>query len=126
MLSDILLWLLIVAFIAACVIAFIVAPIMIRRDNKKRIQEIDRDGEEPEAEPTSVDAVVVDKRIDEGYVGGNKLPNYTAVFILAFKTENGEIKEFSVAEEIYCRCYKKQKGTLVTLNGNFFDFGDGE
>ena len=75
---------------------------------------------------TEIGATVIDKRIDEGYVGGSKLPHYATVFVLAFETENGEVKEFSVPEEIYCRSYKKQKGTLVLSNGRFFDFGDGE
>ena len=121
--GEIIAKLIVILVFVGLIVWFIVAAVLHHKEQKAKLSELD---EQFESDPVAVNATIVDKRIDEGYVGGSKLPNYTALFILAFKTENGETKEFSVPEEIYCRCYKKQTGTLVTLNGNFFDFGDGE
>lgn len=46
-------------------------------------------------------------------------------FILKFETEQGE-EEYSVPQELFERCEEGTKGTLATVNGNFFDFVEDE
>ena len=66
------------------------------------------------------------KRIEEGYAGSIKAPEYKLNFIVTFLTDRGETKEFSVSEETYSRLSEHQTGMLITVDGGFFDFGDGE
>ena len=47
-------------------------------------------------------------------------------FYVTFKTENDEEIEYPVRQEIWEGIAEYQEGTLVLVNGNFFDFGDGQ
>lgn len=66
----------------------------------------------------AVGARLVDRRTDAR--------RYELHYVLTFLTDDGEIKEFTVAEEVFLRYTTDQIGTLVTIDGEFFDFGDGE
>ena len=77
---------------------------------------------EPEAYP----ARVVDMRVVVGNVGGNKRPKTGASFLVTFLTDDGERTEYSVPEDLYVTLEMDQAGTLVILNGGFFDFGSGD
>ena len=70
-------------------------------------------------------ARVIFKAINETKMG-TKLPNYKMNFVVTFLTDDGDTVEFCVNEDIYNRVYVDQVGDLVTINGTFFDFGDGE
>ena len=48
------------------------------------------------------------------------------VFFVSFLTDDGETREYRVTKEIYERCEIYQTGDLVTYDGIFFDFGEGE
>ena len=50
----------------------------------------------------------------------------TVVYYVTFLTDDGEAKEYAVSEEMYQKCTPNATGMLVTVDGNFFDFGDGE
>ena len=50
----------------------------------------------------------------------------TVVYYVTFLTDDGETKEYTVSEEMYQKCTPNATGTLVTVDGKFFDFGDGE
>ena len=76
-------------------------------------------------EPVLVGARVIFKAINETKMG-TKLPNYKMNFVVTFLTDDGDTVEFCVNEDIYNRVYVDQVGDLVTINGTFFDFGDGE
>ena len=47
-------------------------------------------------------------------------------FKAMFMTDDGEKVELIVPQEIYEELYESQAGDLVTVNGNYFYFGDGE
>ncbi len=77
---------------------------------------------EPEAYP----ARVVDMRVVTGNVGGIKRPKTGVSFLVTFLTDDGNRAEYPVPEELYVTLDLDQTGTLVILNGGFFDFGAGE
>ena len=77
---------------------------------------------EPEAYP----ARVVDMRVVIGNVGGNKRPKTGTSFLVTFLTDDGERTEYPVPEELYVTLEIDRTGTLVILNGGFFDFGAGD
>ena len=77
---------------------------------------------EPEAYP----ARIVDMRVVTGNVGGNKRPKTGVSFLVTFLTDDGKRTEYPVPEELYVTLDIDQTGTLVILNGGFFDFGAGD
>ena len=92
-------------------------------------------GEDPDAdpdeswtppEPEAYPARVVDMRVVIGNVGGNKRPKTGTSFLVTFLTDDGERTEYPVPEELYVTLDVDQTGTLVILNGGFFDFGAGD
>ena len=52
-----------------------------------------------------------------------QVDEYYATFLLL---ETGEKKEYKIPEELFYTLTEGEEGTLVTVNGNFFDFGSGE
>lgn len=77
---------------------------------------------EPEAYP----ARIVDMRVVTGNVGSNKRPRTDVSFLVTFLTDDGKRAEYPVPEELYVTLDLDQTGTLVLLNGGFFDFGTGD
>ena len=77
-------------------------------------------------EPEAFPARVVDMRVVTGNVGGNKRPKTGVSFLVTFLTDGGERTEYPVPEELYVTLDIDQTGTLVILNGGFFDFGAGD
>ena len=71
-------------------------------------------------------AIVLEKRKDFYYVSNLNIPKSQEDFFATFLIENKEKREFQIREDIYERIEQGQQGTLITVNGNFFDFGDGE
>ena len=82
------------------------------------------DDAENEPVQKSVGARVLAKRIDKRYLGRGRGFEYR--FIVTFWTDHDDDVEYSVPQELYDRIAQDQTGTLVTLNDQFFDFGDGE
>ena len=77
-------------------------------------------------EPEAFPARIVDMRVVTGNVGGNKRPKTGVSFLVTFLTDDGKRTEYSVPEELYVTLDIDQTGTLVILNGGFFDFGAGD
>ncbi len=77
-------------------------------------------------EPEAFPARIVDMRVVTGNVGGNKRPKTGVSFLVTFLTDDGERTEYPVPEELYVTLDIDQTGTLVILNGGFFDFGAGD
>lgn len=77
-------------------------------------------------EPEGFPARVVDMRVVTGNVGGNKRPKTGVSFLVTFLTDDGKRTEYPVPEELYVTLDIDQTGTLVILNGGFFDFGAGD
>ena len=77
-------------------------------------------------EPEAFPARVVDMRVVTGNVGGNKRPKTGVSFLVTFLTDDGKRTEYPVPEELYVTLDIDQTGTLVILNGGFFDLGAGD
>ena len=77
-------------------------------------------------EPEAFPARIVDMRVVTGNVGGSKRPKTGVSFLVTFLTDDGERTEYPVPEELYVTLDVDQTGTLVLLNGGFFDFGAGD
>ena len=86
----------------------------------------DRDESWMPPEPEGFPARVVDMRVVTGNVGGNKRPKTGVSFLVTFLTDDGKRTEYPVPEELYVTLDIDQTGTLVILNGGFFDFGAGD
>lgn len=116
-------------------------PEKIEEDSAEAIGETDDDGDETDhdldgdeicdegwmpPEPEAFPARVVDMRVVTGNVGTNKRPRTEVSFLVTFLTDDGRRTEYPVPEELYVTLDIDQTGTLVILNGGFFDFGSGE
>ena len=53
------------------------------------------------------------------------MPTKIDEYFVTFLNEDGEEKEYPVSQEFFYNVAKGEEGTLITVNGNFFDFGDG-
>ena len=73
-------------------------------------------------------ATVKDKRVYEKFVEGGSWATPVGKFqyLVTFLLESGKEIEYEVGLELYQAIEKGQAGTLVTMSGNFFSFGDGE
>lgn len=73
-------------------------------------------------------ARVVEKRVDERFERGVsvKAPVGVYHYFVIFELENCSRAEYEVSKEFFEKMEVDQIGTLVTMSGNFFDFGDGE
>ena len=127
---------------AALVVGFVIfLAISVRRSKKKGTAEEPIPEEDTEAdpdtdadadegwtppEPEAFPARIVDMRVVTGNVGGSKRPKTGVSFLVTFLTDDGERTEYPVPEELYVTLDLDQTGTLVLLNGGFFDFGAGD
>lgn len=138
--SEDILWILLFSLLGA---AFVVIVILNARYEKKRAAEAEAlrretaiaNGEDPDAdpdeswtppEPEAYPARVVAMRVVTGNVGGHKRPRTGVSFLVTFLKDDGEQVEYPVPEELYVTLDIDQTGTLVILNGGFFDFGAGD
>lgn len=73
-------------------------------------------------------AKVIEKRVDEKFECGVsvKVPVGVYHYFVVFELEENSTAEYEVSKEYYDKMEVDQIGTLVTVGGNFFDFGDGE
>ena len=108
------------------VVMFVVLAVQGQQIRKKQADIDEEILSEPEPEPFAEYARVIGKRMEEGYGGTPKMASYKLSFVITFMTDGGETKEFFVSEETYARISEHQAGMLITMDGNFFDFGDGE
>ena len=102
----------------------------IRREKAKRqeaVEEMEQMEEEDYTlpEPIAQNARVVEKRFSSDVIGTKSVKQVSSFFVTFF-TEDGETVEYPVPREIFERLEKGQESTLVTIDGEFFDFGDGE
>ena len=80
----------------------------------------------PEPEVVVKKAEVISKYVDTKRTGSYRQPSHHLVYRVIFRTENGETKEYSVPVEIYNACEPHITGDLVTVDGEFLVFGEGE
>ena len=53
------------------------------------------------------------------------MPTKIDEYFVTFLSEDGEEKEYIVSQEFFYNVVEGEEGTLITVNGNFFDFGEG-
>lgn len=68
-------------------------------------------------------AMVTDKKIEMKKID---IYSHRLIYTVTFLTENNTTEAYSVPEELFNNCNIGQRGTLATVDGEFFDFGDGE
>ncbi len=114
-------------------VAFLIYYIKVEAPKEREKERIRRQKvlEEYEKEPEYVfmQARVQSKRRSDYYKTELRMPQLPALvneFYITFETEDNKTTEFPVRQEIYEDITEGQEGTLVTVNGNFFDFGIGE
>ena len=72
------------------------------------------------------DAKVLKKRMHVYYESEINIPLSKTEYWITFQYKEGKEKEFMVPQELFEKTEEGQDGTLVVVNGQFFDFGDGE
>lgn len=118
---------LVFAVIIAAFIAFVVNFISTIKNYRKQIDNMpDVPEEELLPEPDVKNAVVLSKRTDGHYEGSHLQPKYINDYYVTFMIDGEKETEYSVFEEAYDIIAVGQSGTLITVDGKFFDFGDGE
>ena len=124
------------SFIVACILLavvliamvylFVIAPIRLHCDHKKAMKKPYEEDDVREPEFRSVGARVIGVGQFHSYNGSPKMLKYKMLYRVAFMTDEGKELVFEIPEEIHERISEGQHGNLITVNGNFFDFGDGE
>ena len=113
--------------IITIIVVTIAIILTVRKDKEKerlRRQKVEEEYEkEPEYEFHQARVVERKKLV---YYAGVKMPQQVVECKVSFCLENGEIITYQIRGDIFDKIEDNQQGTLVTVNGNFFDFGDGE
>ena len=120
-------------FFVVAFIAFLLVLAMVKQYQKTKAQNKELEEElESEYELSPVDAVnavVLNKDIlmEKNVISPEKIVRtHKLIYNVQFSTENRDIVEYDVPQELFEKIFVGQKGTLATVNGEFFDFGDGE
>ena len=124
--------LVIIAIAAGFVALFIYA---VREDQGEKLERAKyapesslEDDNEDEANlplPDVIGAKVIKKQVG-GETLGVKIPKYKAYFWMTFLTDDGEEVTFEVSQELFDKTNVGDVASLVTINGTFLDFSDGE
>jgi len=114
----------ILIIIGAVFVALVIAGIYDWQRNRKMYEKLDDPIEEIPA--VAIGAVVVSKRANIQNMGGAKYPHSKLCCYATFSTDAGETVEYSIPQEVYNLIKENDYGTIVTVDGNFFAFGDGE
>lgn len=130
----------ILLLIASIVFAVLIGIILFKRTRRdlamyeEELKEAKLSPPEPEAEeedelplpePIAKNARVVEKRFESDVIGTKSVKQVSS-FYVTFFTEDGETVEHAVPQELFLSIEKGQESTLITIDGQFFDFGDGE
>ncbi|MBQ2915694.1 MAG: DUF2500 family protein [Clostridia bacterium] len=120
-------WVAVIAAIGiGLLLTAVIYPLIKRKKYEDSYENSDMSEDYSEVEDTpefkAVGAVVLDKKAEMFSLGKSHSLKFTVYFL----TDDGETVEMDVSQEVYGRLNKSQVGNLVTVNGNFFDFGDGE
>ena len=114
-------WCFILAFVIFIVTA---ARRWLRGDYSSEHEETEATLDDPiELPPAEAVGATVQSKRWEIAKNGRRTGN--VAFFITFLTENGEA-EHEVTKEMFDRLAEGDSGMLVTVEGNFFDFGDGQ
>ena len=125
--ADYLLFGIFVGYPIALVIV-VICLTLYKKKKQEKTADIEKDENEVQIEmpsPQFLDAKVISKKIYKQF-NGVRLVKSTFCFLITFQTVDGELIELPVSQEYFEKINEGQKGTLVIVNGNFFDFGEGE
>ena len=114
----------VMVFLAVCIVP--IALLVLKEEKKQAESEPSEDALQEPAGTRFVRAKVLQKKINHYYYKGLNLPKNESSFVLVFETEKGETEEYPVPQEFFMQTEEGQEGTLVTINGMFFDFGEGQ
>ena len=114
----------ILSIVAGFILLYILLSIKVSLNEKKQknAQQTQEKPQETEEEFNAVGAVVLSKES----VLHTTRHNHSLNFKVTFMTDDGTKIQLTVPQEVYESIYESQVGDLVTVNGNFFYFGDGE
>ena len=95
---------------------------------KKRNREMELEMEMPLELPDvdGVGATVLEKDIVMHKKSNSKYGGHTLIYNVKFLTSENETVVYSVPQELFDYINIGQHGILATVEGEFFDFGDGE
>ena len=120
-------------FLVVVVMALLLVISMIKQYQKTKaqnwalVEEMESEYELPPVD--AVNAVVLKKDVimEKNVISPEKIVRtHTLIYNVQFSTDNGETVEYNVPQELFENIYIGQRGTLATVDGEFFDFGDGE
>lgn len=112
---------LIIAFLIILIPAYFMIALKRSKHGKQQFEESDEPFELPPAD--AIGATVVSKRWEVAK-SGKRTGNVE--YYITFLTDDGETVEHEVTETVFEKCAESDTGMLVTVEGKFFDFGDGE
>ncbi len=116
-----------VVLLSVLALALFVMPIRAMIQTKREIRDYDKNHADTKPyELTEISATVYSKCTYGKYVGSSKSPEYSTVYEITFLTEDGNTAAYGVTKQLYDSLTEGTAGYLVTQNGEFFDFGDGE
>lgn len=93
---------------------------------RRELANYDTPDDELGGDVDAVSASVVSRRGADEWSDNVKVPKYHLGMYVTFMKTDGSKVEYAVSEEIYKKCIPGTVGMLVTMNGQFYDFGDGE
>ena len=99
----------------------------IRTERQEALDKMEQTEEEEYElpEPVACNARVLEKHFASDVIGTKSVKQVSSYYVTFF-TEDGETVEYPVPEEIFLTIEKGQESTLITVDGKFFDFSDGE
>lgn len=95
-----------------------------KRLNRQMEQEMEMPLELPPVD--SMNAIVLEKDIVMHKSMDGKFGGHNLVYNVKFLTNDNETVIYAVPQKLFDYINIGQRGTLATINGEFFDFGDGE
>ena len=109
------------------IIAFMLWVLVSHNAWRKKAENTKEDGGDIWQEPEEkvIGARVLEKEIRDFHTG-YKMPEYHIQYLVKFLMDEGNGVVYEVHEEVFNRINEGDTGNLVTLSGNFFDFGSGE
>ena len=116
-----------IILISAVAVFLFVMPIRAMIQTRREIRDYDKNhGDIDPNALTEIGATVYTKRTYGEYRGSSKAPEYVTVYEITFLTKDGNTLSYGVPKELYNSLTEGTAGNLVTQDGDFFDFGDGE
>lgn len=111
-----------------CVPAFIIWHyISLKKKNRQLMAEMEQPVVLPDVDSTYATVLKKDVLMKKNVLSAGKtVRTHQLVYTAQFLTDSGKTVEYSLPEELYDYINIGQKGVLATVDGEFFDFGDGE